>query len=340
MSGYAMPYRDLGIDVDRGIAKAGIAQYIVDMGTRPSDNTVVSLSYKSSVGAFVYHRSIAKKTWGTDDPAVIASKLGPGWDRFFTAAADLKKKGFCIVSGGGDILPAVENSAEKGWIVDGKLYIDPKRETFLDYSKELVQKGYTHGNSVFSEDWRKDISGAGESKVFGFLMSSWMINNEIIRNGGDKKGWAVCKPPMGSVWGTASRWVLANKILENDPDKKAAAAKLIEWMTLDCTEKGLQYYIANGTLPGCGGLKYTVSSRTVMEMSDGTMDILGGQDMFGVYIPASQMINGRTITEYDETINSRWRIQAEKYAHGECTRGEAITAFKQEVKEKLGIDAW
>ena len=31
----------------------------------------------------------------------------------------------------------MENSSQQGWIVDGKLNIDPKREEFLDLSKEL-----------------------------------------------------------------------------------------------------------------------------------------------------------------------------------------------------------
>ena len=60
-----------------------------------------------------YRRSIAKDVWGTDDPKTVAEKIGAGtnsWDTFFSAAAELKAKGYGIVSGDGDIWHAVENS--------------------------------------------------------------------------------------------------------------------------------------------------------------------------------------------------------------------------------------
>ena len=121
---YAASYKDLGIDVDAKLKEADIAQYTVDIGTNP-DGNLVALGYQATGGAFIYRRSLAKDTWGTDDPAVIKDKIGPGWDKFFAAAADLKAKGYAIVSGDGDIWHAVEGASDKGWIVDGKLYIDP-----------------------------------------------------------------------------------------------------------------------------------------------------------------------------------------------------------------------
>ena len=74
---------------------------------------------------------------GTDDPAVIKDKIGPGWDKFFGAAEELKAQGIAIISGDGDLWHAVENSSDQGWVVDGKLTIDDKREGFLDLSKNL-----------------------------------------------------------------------------------------------------------------------------------------------------------------------------------------------------------
>ena len=110
------------------IEKAAIAQYSVDIGTRPDDGAVVALGYQATGGAFIYRRSIAKDVFGSDDPAVVAEALGAGtgnWDKFYEAAATLKAKGYGIISGDGDLWHAVENSSETGWIVDGKLNIDP-----------------------------------------------------------------------------------------------------------------------------------------------------------------------------------------------------------------------
>ena len=75
MSSYAAKYSDLGIDVATATKDADIAQYTIDIGTRPSDNALVGLGYQATGGAFIYRRSLAIDTWGTDDPAVIATKI-------------------------------------------------------------------------------------------------------------------------------------------------------------------------------------------------------------------------------------------------------------------------
>ena len=59
-SQFAMPYEDLGIDVAAETKAADIAQYTVDIGTRPSDGKLVGLGYQATGGVFIYRRSIAK----------------------------------------------------------------------------------------------------------------------------------------------------------------------------------------------------------------------------------------------------------------------------------------
>ena len=49
-SEYAASYADLGIDVDADVKAAEIAQYTVDIGTRPSDNALVALGYQATGG--------------------------------------------------------------------------------------------------------------------------------------------------------------------------------------------------------------------------------------------------------------------------------------------------
>ena len=334
MASYAAAYDDLGIDTAAAIKAADIAQYTVDIGTRPADGKVVGLGYQATGGAFIYRRSIAKDVWGTDDPAVIATKIGPGWDQFWTAAEELKAKGYGIVSGDGDIWHAIENSSEKGWIVDGELYIDPAREAFLDMSKKLKDNGYHNDTVDWSDAWFADMKDAGAKKIFGFYGPAWLINYTLGPNAGDTAGdWAICEPNVGFFWG--GTWLLANK----DTQKAEAVKKLIEWVTLDCTEEGLQYGWANGNLYGDGGTKDCVGSGTVMAKSDGKLDFLGGQNMFDVFVPANQFANGKNLTQYDETINSMWRDATRQYTGGAMTRDEAIEFFKQQVEDQLGIEA-
>lgn len=335
---YAAPYETLGIDVANKLKEADIAQYTIDIGTRPSDKKLVGLGYQATGGALIYRRSIAKDVWGTDDPDTIASKVGPGWDKFFEAAKDLKAKGYGIVSGDGDLWHAVEGASEKGWIVDGKLYIDPSREAFLDQAKMLKDNGWHNDTQDWTDAWFADMKDAGPQKIFGFFGPAWLINYVLVDNvGGTKPGegtfgdWAICKPPVGFFWG--GTWIIANK----DTKIPATVGKIIEWITLDSSETGLQYFWANGTLSGPGGTKDTVASGTVMKKSDGSVALLGGQNMFDVFVPAGAFATGKNKTQYDETINLYWRNQVREYTAGTKSREQAIKDFKQQVADNLDV---
>ncbi len=320
---YAAAYKDLGIDIDAKLKEADIAQYSVDIGTR-GNGDVVGLGYQATGGAFIYRRSIAKDVWGTDDPATIKDKIGGGsgsWDQFWAAAEELKAKGYGIVSGDGDLWHAVENSSPTGWIIDGKLNIDPKREEFLDLSKKLKDNSWHNDTRDWQDAWFADMKGEGAQGIFGFFGPAWLINYTLAPNcGGSAVGegnygdWAICESPIGFFWG--GTWILANK----DSKVKGAVGDIIEWITLDSSETGLQYMWANGTLNGEGGTKDAVASGTVMSKSDGSVDFLGGQNMFDVFVPANAFANGKNLTQYDETINMKWRGQVREYTAGNKTR--------------------
>jgi len=340
-AGFAAAYEDLGIDMSK-VQSAEIAPYSVEIGTRPSDGKVVALGYQATGGAFIYRRSIAKDVWGTDDPATVKAKIGGGsgsWDQFWAAAEELKAKGYGIISGDGDLWHAVENSSPKGWVVDGKLNIDPKREEFIDLSKKLKDNGYHNDTQDWQDAWFADMKGEGEKGILGFFGPAWLINYTIAPNcGGEAVGqgtygdWAICESPIGFFWG--GTWILANK----DTQKKEAVANIIEWITLDDSETGLQYMWANGTFNGEGGTKDCVASGTVMAKSNGTLDFLGGQDMFEVFVPANAFANGKNLTPYDETINSKWRDEVRNYTAGNKDRATALADFKTKVAEETGIE--
>lgn len=329
-SQYAAAYKDLGIDVDKLVKESEIAQYTVDIGTR-GDGNLVGLGYQATGGAFIYRRSIAKDVWGTDDPQVIKDKIGPGFDKFFAAAAELKAKGYGIVSGDGDLWHAVENSSDAGWVVDGKLTIDPKREQFLDLSKQLKDNGYHNDTQDWTDAWFADMKDAGAQKIFGYFGPAWLINYTIAPNAGETAGdWAVCEPPVGFFWG--GTWVLANK----DTKVPAAVGDIIEWITLDSSEQGLQYMWANGLLNEAG-TKDAVASGAVMKKSDGSVEFLGGQNMFDAFVPAGEFANGKNLTQFDEAINAHWRGQVREYTAGSKTREQAIADFKQLVADNLDV---
>ncbi len=334
---YAATYEDLGLPVDTLLQEASIADYMVDYGTNP-EGKLVALGYQSTAAAFLYRRSIAKEVWGTDEPKIIRDTIGPGWDKFFEAAEALKSKGYGICSGHEDLWHAIRSSSDQAWIVDGKLYIDPNREAFLDLSKRMIDNQYTNNTRMWREEWFGDMQDAGDKKIFGFFAPSWLISYVVKNNcGGEAVGngtfgdWAVCEPPAGFFW--SGTYVFANK----DTKYKEAVGEIIKWMTLDTSETGFQYLWANGIMNN--GIRDTVPSETVMEKSDGSLDILGGQNQFDVYIPAAKYANGNQATQYDDEIDFHWLNEVYEYISGNKTREQAIADFKQEVEEHLGFKA-
>jgi len=333
MASFAGTYESLGIDNLRGkISDAGIAQYSVDLGSRNGE--VVGLAFQATGSAVIYRRSIANAVWGTDDPATVQAKIGPGWDKFFEAANEVSAAGYSMVSGAGDIWQAVRNTGGP-WIVNGSLNIHPDRMAMFDYAKRLRDDNLMNDAAGWSEAWFADMSGNGERESFCFLGPAWLINYVMAGNSGDTYGdWAIAVPPVGFTWG--GTWIMpSTHVTDNVRD---GVREIIEWITLDISDNGLQYHWANGTLFGDGGTKDTVASGTVMSRSDGTLDFLGGQNMFDVMVPAGAFADGSLFTQYDEDINAWFIDSANDYSRGDLSYDDALAQFRSQVSEFLGID--
>ena len=342
MAKFASTYKDLGIDVNAKIKEADIAKYSVDIGSR--DGEVVALGYQSTGCVMIYNAEIAKDVFGTDDPSEIENITGAGsgkWDKFLAAADKLEAKGYAAVSGCGELWNACDKSATTPWVVDGELKVDPKREEYFDLAKTIKEKGYSNGTRSWSEGWYSDMKGEGGKKVFAFFGPAWLINYVMIGNcGGNQRGegtygqWRVCAPPVGSFWGGS--WLFANK----DTDNKEGVAELLEWITLDTSETGLQYLWANGLIdwdndPGTITAKDAVVSNAVMAKSDGSMDFCGGQNTYAAFIQGNNFASGKCMTEYDESISGYFTDMAEHYAAGEIDKKQALKDFIEVVKEYI-----
>jgi len=353
-SSFAATYTDLGIeDVEGKITAAQLAKYAVDAGRRNGD--VVGLRFQETGSCTIYRRSIAKDVWGTDDPAEISKKVGPGWAKFTEAAAEVKAAGYAMVHGDEDLWQVARDGAAQGWITaDNKLYIDPAREAYFDLAKTFYDNGYVVGDGAWNESWFAGMAGITEPPVFCYIGPAWLINyqindNALEDNGGKSFGdWAVTDSPLNWAWG--GTWVMGNKDLEGA--KKAAVAEIIEWITLDTSDTGFQYYFANGTLYEGSKLfpdeakkvtdgtnsKDAVASKVVMEKSVGDLAVVDGQNIFEYFLPAGQNAKSSHWHEYDRSINDWFQNECRQYYNGEKSKEDAIEAFKVRVHETLGID--
>jgi hypothetical protein len=346
---YAGTYSDLGIaDVETKINAAGLAEYAVAAGRRNGE--VVGLRFQETGSCFIYRRSIANEVFGTDDPAVIGGEVGPGWGKFMEAASRVKEAGYAMVFGDEDVWQVARDGATQGWVVDGMLHIDPAREAYFDLAKTLFENDYMIGAGAWNDDWFAGMAGLTTPVVFSYIGPAWLINYVMADHAvrGDSFGdWAVTTSPVPWAWG--GTWLFGHRDLEGD--KRAAVAEILEWITLDISDDGFQYHFANGTLFRGSTIfadeaaafergesaKDAVASSVVMARSDGSIDMLAGQNMFEYFIPAAANARSTHWHEFDNAINGMFQDWCRQYYNGLATKEEALQGFRDEVLDRLNI---
>lgn len=345
---YASTYKELGINVDSALKKADIPQYAIDAGTNP-DGEIIALPYESDVCVFMYRRSIARRVWGTDDPHKIADIIGAGTEnleKFKEAALTLKKHGYYIVPGSSGLWPLFDDETDASEMgLNENTDISPKWEEFMDVSKYLFDNGCMKDTDPYTEQWYKELDGKGDKQVFGLVTLDKMVTLQSNYLWGLKStagDWAVCLPPRNKLNTGVSSGIMVNKASL----LKDKIGPLIEWITLDCSENGLQYRLANDTLYRNGnntdelyktyGGRRSVISGTIMKNTNSSMDLLGGQNMNPVICDARKAIDSkkyRFYTSLDSAFAGEWFLAARAYLKGEKNREETIAGYKARMKD-------
>lgn len=339
---HASTYRELGIDIDTALQKADIPQYVIDAGTNPAGE-VIALPYQAGVNVFMYRHSIAKDVWGTDDPDRIAEIIGSGtgkWDRFLEAAQTLKEHGCYIVPGYRDISEMIDTGITgSGRAADSGFGINPMWEEFMDVSKQMRDKGYINDKRWWSEEWTDALKGKADKPVFGAVMPFEYLESlarsdyYLKSTAGD---WAVCVPPFKTKAGFYTG-IMVNK----DSPNKRALKPLVEWLTLDCSQEGLQYRLTNDTLfakdsqthQNYGGKKAVVCG-TILRNTNCSIDFLGGQDINPVIYDALNTPTG-THEHYglEGAVSGHWLDKTAAYINEEVDKETAIAGLADAAKE-------
>ncbi len=346
-SKHACTYKELGIDVDAALKKADIPQHIIDAGTNP-DGEIIALPYITGANVFLYRRSVAKAVWGTDEPDKIAGIIGAGtekWDRFLEAAQTLKEHGCYIVPRFCDVSNMIDTSLAASFTKsDENGEINPKWLEFMDVAKKMLDNGYFQPIREYywwSGEWIDAMKGKGEKPVLGYIISydyiGYLLRSDILLNSTDGD-WAICLPPFNSSVSFYTG-IMVNK----DSPNKDALGPLIEWLTLDCSETGLQYILANDKLVDknsqqyvLNGGKRAVISRSLLKNTECSVDLLGGQNINPVIYDALNAPTGRHDGEGIEwRFFNMWLEETEAYIHGEKDRETAVADYKKAEKETI-----
>lgn len=316
---YCMTLKDIGLTDDD---LKDQYQYTKDIVT-DSNGNVKATSWQATPGLFAYRRSIAKDVLGTDDPDQVQTKLS-NWEDFNKVAADMKAKGYTMLSGYDDAYRVFSNNVSGPWVQDGKIVVDDNMMKWVDQTKEFTDKGYNNKTSLWNDGWAADQGPEG--KTFGYFYSTWGINFTLmgysladseataeVGNGiyGD---WAVCEGPSPFYWG--GTWICGAAGTDN-----VSLVKDIMY-TLTC-DKATMKKITEVEQD------YTNNQSAMEEIanSDFKSDFLGGQNHIKLFAAAAPKINMSNISPYDQGLNEEFQGAFKDYFDGNVTKDEALQNF-------------
>ena len=302
--------------------------YPAQTGTH--NGKVYALSWQAYPGAVFYRRSLAKKYFGTDAPAVIQQKFSD-WNKFLESARELKTKsgGKCVVvSSSGDLWLPFKCSKKTPWITDGKLTIDETAEQYMTLAGTLRKEGLGCAQSQWSEEWFAGMKGelkdenGNPLEVFSYFFPSWGLYYVLKMNAEDTAGdWAMIQGPVPFYWG--GTWLAAYKNTKH-PE---LAKKLIKYI---CSDEGFQTLRA----------KETGDVMTNVNVTDSIKDsfsepFLAGQNHYAVFADIAKKISCTTMQASDTEIDALFLTALDDYINGRQTKAQAIQDFQDKVKENL-----
>ena len=126
-SDYTVDVKDLGItDNDT----KDMYQYTKDIAT--ADGKLKGLSWQATPGLFAYRTDIAEEVLGTSDPVAVQALLSD-WTKFDTVAAQMKTKGYNMLSGYDDAYRVFSNNISQPLVnSEKKIVIDEQLNKWIE----------------------------------------------------------------------------------------------------------------------------------------------------------------------------------------------------------------
>ena len=328
-------------------------QFMVDAGT---DNGVVkAYSWQATPGAVFYRRSMATEIFGSDDPEFIQGKMSD-MEGFVAMAEEIKQK-----TGGSTVMVgSVQEftnpyyfNREDPWVVDNKLVIDPLIDELLDMAKLFRDNGYEAQAQQWQEGWFAAMNDTltdanGDSvKVFCYFLPTWGLPYVLMNNAADTAGdWGVVGGPLPYAWGGTWAGVMEGC---RHPETAKEFVKFVA-LNADTLEKWATGVYTNDYLkaidptvgddlkqgPGDFVSSQVVVNKIVNEFdSAATSEFVGGQNSYRGFAAAAPNISLRLQQGTDDAIQRAFNDPLASYAAGQLTKEEAITQFKDAVRNAV-----
>ncbi|GIN69777.1 sugar ABC transporter substrate-binding protein [Bacillus sp. J14TS2] len=288
--------------------------YVKELGTG-EDGTIRAISDHSSPGAFWYHRDLAKKYLGTDDPNKI-SEMVDSWDKLIDLGKKVETESngeVHLISHFGDVFN-VDRSHQEMWVQDDKLTIDPAWEDVFNYMKAVRDEGVDAKLGYMSAGWGNALNDGG---VIMFAMPAWagfMVDND---DGAAEGKYGLAKTPQGYFEGGTYRAIYEGS------EHQDLAYEFVEFIA---GEEWQQYNLEEtGNMPAL---------QTVYDdnMETYKSPFFGDQPVLEIYKDLVMDIPEKKATGDEEEISTLFYDAAAEAVDNGDSYEKALTIFKEAVK--------
>lgn len=299
--------------------------YVTQLGSN-AKGELKALSWQTTPGGWFYRRSMAKKYFGTDDPAEIA-KLFATWDSTLAAAEVIKTKSngtAYMFSGLGDGFSRVFTSNRKTPWVDAKknFSIDPQITEYFKTAKKVRDAGYDAKLADWSGPFFEAMNTpADKANIFMFSWPTWglhfVLNGQTASNG----DWAVVPAPKPYFWGGTFLG-----IYKNSPNKDVAWA-FIKMLTQD--KAWMETYAKKSG----DFMSDKVLDKAIAPYFTGKEASLGPKDNhYEFFMQQAATIDGSMISSEDRPLMAMLTTVLNEYVEGKKDLDTAMADFKGRVK--------
>ncbi len=310
---------------------SGSFPYTVRMGT-DRDGTVRALSWHAVPGGFFYRRSLAKKYFGTDDPAAVQERIATP-DAFIEAARELARASsgkVAMICSAQDLFNPFKGARDVGWLDGNKLVIDPMMVELARITRIFRDEALDPRIQMWTNGWFEGMKGAvygtrRESvEIFGYFLPTWGLHYVLKPNAKGHLGsstvgdWGLARGPVPYSWG--GNWLAASG---GEGEDASEALKFIEYC---CTNGEFQAAWAKetGDVVACQKAADEAKERY-------SEPFLGGQNHYAAFAEMARSMKGGNLSARDEEIDGAWQYQMKLFIQEKQSEETFIQDFRSEL---------
>lgn len=287
------------------------------------DGEIVCVQVDNCVGGYAYNRELAKKYFGTDDPAEL-EKLFPTLDAFVeqSAAVAGNPDGDVMFAGIDDIYAAVCNlfAPAEPFVKDGKMNTDVSVLPTYEFIEKMEAAGVVGEYIAWTPAWNTSFA---QNNIIFTQAPTWYVSFVIKENDPDSMGkWGLMTPPGGGFSNGGTAYGIPQGAKE---ENKMAAWTYIKWLTM--SQEGADSFFEAHATPTLYKPAYST------ELYKGEADpYFGGENLTEKFMQISENPNtvARPVTVYDLTIKDANTQALRSLSEGK-TAAEVYASFKADV---------